>query len=65
MLTLGCLGVAGLWVGLSNQLGPRVIRGLIAETGRTIEQPTSIPKPETWDENAITASWLVLRRLRI
>ena len=37
MLTLGCLGVAGLWVGLSNQFGPRFIRGLIAETGRGIE----------------------------
>ena len=58
MLTLGCLGVAGLWVGLSNQLGPRVIRGFIAETGRPIEQPVSVPKPETWDQNSITAAWL-------
>src|SRR2546423_8060162 len=58
MLTLGCLGVAGLWVGFSNQLGPRTIRGLIAETGRSIEQPASIPEPETWDQNSITAAWL-------
>jgi len=58
MLTLGCLGVAGLWVGFSNQFGPRVIRGLIAETARGIEQPTAIPTPENWSENAITAAWL-------
>src|SRR5258706_12712944 len=58
MLTLGCLGVAGLWVGLSNQFGPRFIRGLIAETGREIQQPASIPRPENWDRNAITAAWL-------
>src|SRR5437868_6008725 len=58
MLTLGCLGVAGLWVGLSNQFGPRFIRGLIAETARGIEQPTSIPRPETWDHNSITSAWL-------
>jgi L-ascorbate metabolism protein UlaG (beta-lactamase superfamily) len=58
MLTLGCLGVAGLWVGLSNQFGPRFIRGLIAETGRGIEKPTAVPRPETWDSNTITAAWL-------
>src|SRR5258706_4186714 len=58
MLTLGCLCVAGLWVGLSNQVGPRTIRGLIAETTRSIEPPSSIPKPETWDQNAVTAARL-------
>lgn len=58
MLTLGCLGVAGLWVGLSNQFGPRFIRGLIAETGRGIAKPASVPRPESWSDNALTAAWL-------
>src|SRR5258706_2249857 len=58
MLTLGALGVAGLWVGLSNQLGPRCIRGFIAETGRGIDQPDFVPRPETWDDNTVTAAWL-------
>jgi L-ascorbate metabolism protein UlaG (beta-lactamase superfamily) len=58
MLTLGCLGVAGLWVGFSNQLGPRAIRGLIAETTRGIEEPPLIPIPESWDRNSLTAAWL-------
>jgi L-ascorbate metabolism protein UlaG (beta-lactamase superfamily) len=58
MLTLGCLGVAGLWVGLSNQVGPRTIRSLIAETTRGIEQPPLVPTPEKWDRNSLTAAWL-------
>jgi len=58
MLTLGCLGVAGLWVGFSNQFGARFIRGMLAETTRGIEQPSSTPRPGTWDANTITAAWL-------
>src|ERR1051325_1430827 len=58
MLTLGCLGVAGLWVGFSNQFGARFIRGMIAETGRGINSPAATPRPETWNANSITASWL-------
>src|SRR5689334_23800785 len=58
MLTLGCLGVAGLWVGFSNQFGARFIRGIIAETGRGINSPAATPRPETWNANGITASWL-------
>src|SRR5207247_3725764 len=58
MLTLGALGVAGLWVGLSNQFGARFIRGLIAETGRGIDRPDFVPRPQTWDDNTVTAAWL-------
>jgi L-ascorbate metabolism protein UlaG (beta-lactamase superfamily) len=58
MLTLGCLGVAGLWVGFSNQFGARFIRGVIAETGRGIQSPAAIPQPNTWNPNSLTASWL-------
>jgi L-ascorbate metabolism protein UlaG (beta-lactamase superfamily) len=58
MLTLGCLGVAGLWVGFSNQFGARFIRGIIAETGRAIDSPAATPRPQTWNDNGITAAWL-------
>jgi L-ascorbate metabolism protein UlaG (beta-lactamase superfamily) len=58
MLTLGALGVAGIWVGFSNQFGARFIRGFVAETGRAVNEPSSVPKPETWSDNAITAAWL-------
>src|SRR6266536_3746467 len=58
MLTLGCLGVAGLWIGFSNQFGPRFIRGLVAETTRGVDEPAFVPRPETWNDNSITAAWL-------
>src|SRR5215468_2610313 len=58
MLMLGCLGVAGLWVGFSNQCAPRVIRRLVAETARSIDEAPFVPRPGSWDDNAITAAWL-------
>src|SRR6266536_1181748 len=58
MLTLGCLGVAVLWIGFSNQFGPRFIRGLVAETTRGVDEPAFVPRPETWNDNSITAAWL-------
>jgi L-ascorbate metabolism protein UlaG (beta-lactamase superfamily) len=39
-------------------MGARALRGLIAETGRSILQPGAVPAPETWNPNAITATWL-------
>ena len=58
MLTLGCLGVAGLWVGFSNQFGARFIRGFVAESARGIDQPKYVPKLESWEDNSVTAAWL-------
>ena len=35
-----------------------MVRGLIAETGRTILKPGFTPNPQSWDPNGITAAWL-------
>jgi L-ascorbate metabolism protein UlaG (beta-lactamase superfamily) len=35
-----------------------MVRGLIAETGRSILKPKFTPSPELWDPNGITAAWL-------
>ena len=57
-LTLGSVGLAGVWAGCSNQLGARAVRGLVAETGRPILKPSRVPLPSSWNPNGITAAWL-------
>jgi L-ascorbate metabolism protein UlaG (beta-lactamase superfamily) len=57
-VTSTLLGTAGFWTSTSNQLGARVVRGLIAETSRGIAKPKMRPSPRRWDANAITAAWI-------
>ena len=57
-LTVGSVGVAGLWAGCSDQLAARALRELVAETRRPVAEPAEIPRPELWAQNRITAAWL-------
>ena len=54
----GVLGAAGYWAGCSNELGARVLRGAVAESGRRIIKPKHTPTPQKWSDNEITAAWL-------
>ncbi len=58
MLTLSFLGLAGIYMGCSNQFAPRFVRGFLAEIGRPITSPHFTPTPGAWDANALTACWL-------
>jgi L-ascorbate metabolism protein UlaG (beta-lactamase superfamily) len=57
-LAVGSLGTVGLWAGYSNQFGARLVRGLVADAGRTVLKPGFTPRPGGWDANGITAAWL-------
>ncbi len=57
-LATGSLGAVGVWIGSSDQLGARVVRGVVAETGRKVLEPKYLPLPQTWNSNGITAAWL-------
>jgi L-ascorbate metabolism protein UlaG (beta-lactamase superfamily) len=57
-LTLGSFGAVGVWIGSSNQLAARAVRGFVAETGRTIVKSKYTPTPEAWNPNTVTAAWL-------
>ena len=57
-LAAGSLGAVGVWIGSSNQLGARVVRGVVAETQRKVLKPKYLPLPQTWNSNGITAAWL-------
>ena len=48
----------GAWAGMSDQMGARMVRGLIHEAGRSVLKPKFTPTPDLWDPNRITASWL-------
>jgi L-ascorbate metabolism protein UlaG (beta-lactamase superfamily) len=52
------MGAAGYWAGCSNELGARVLRGIVAESSRRIKKPKHVPTPAKWSSNEITASWL-------
>ena len=52
------MGTVGLWAGYSNQFGARLVRGLVADAGRTVLKPGFTPQPGGWDANGITAAWL-------
>jgi L-ascorbate metabolism protein UlaG (beta-lactamase superfamily) len=57
-LAVGSLSTVGIWAGYSQQMGARMVRGLVAETGRPILKPPFTPSPLLWDSQAITAAWL-------
>jgi L-ascorbate metabolism protein UlaG (beta-lactamase superfamily) len=57
-LIVGSLAAAGVWTSCSNQLAARTVRGLVAQSRRSILKPNFIPTPATWNANGITASWL-------
>ncbi len=57
-LTIGSVGLAGVWAGCSDQLGARAVRELVAETRRPVLEPMLTPNPHSWRENALTAAWL-------
>jgi len=57
-LTVSSVGVAGVWVGYSDQASARALRELVAETQRPVRQAPLIPAPQTWSSNKITAAWL-------
>ncbi len=52
------LGTASLWLGLSKQWGPRIVRDYLGEIGRPIQSAPFTPTPAQWSSNAITATWL-------
>ena len=54
---MAATGSAGLWTGCSNAFGARFVRGFMDEIGRAVARPAR-PKPENWNDNAITAAWL-------
>src|SRR4029079_8170634 len=57
-LTASSFGAVGIWITSSNQLGARVVRGAVAEASRKIQKSKYVPEPQTWNSNAITASWM-------
>jgi L-ascorbate metabolism protein UlaG (beta-lactamase superfamily) len=57
-LAVGAAGLAGLWVGCSNQMAARAFRQLVAQTRRRVVEPKLTPTIERWDANQITAAWL-------
>jgi L-ascorbate metabolism protein UlaG (beta-lactamase superfamily) len=57
-ISAGFLGAAGYWAGCSNEFGARMLRGVVAESGRRVASPKHTPHPKSWSDNAITAAWL-------
>ena len=57
-LGLGCVGAAGLWLGFSKQYVPKLMREIVADSGRVVLKPKYTPTPAKWNSNAITAAWL-------
>ena len=57
-LAAGSLSAVGVWITSSNQLGARVVRGVVAETRSKTLEPKYLPLPDTWNSNGITAAWL-------
>jgi L-ascorbate metabolism protein UlaG (beta-lactamase superfamily) len=50
--------LARTWNAFSNHLPARTLRGIIAQSRRSILKPAFRPSPELWDRNTITAAWL-------
>jgi L-ascorbate metabolism protein UlaG (beta-lactamase superfamily) len=57
-LTVGSLGLIGLWAGCSDELGARTVRRLVAETSRRVLPAELTPTPQYWNSQDITAAWL-------
>ena len=59
VLTTGTLaGVGALWTGFSSSWTARFLRDRLAEWGRDLPPAPHRPRPDTWDDNAITMAWL-------
>jgi len=59
VLTTGTLaGVGALWTGFSSSWTARFLRDRFAEWGRDLPPAPHRPRPDTWDDNAITMAWL-------
>jgi len=54
----GALAGAGAWAGLSESWAARFIRGRVEEFGREVPAAPHRPAPGSWNDNAITLSWL-------
>jgi L-ascorbate metabolism protein UlaG (beta-lactamase superfamily) len=54
----GALAGAGAWTGLSQTWGARFIRGRFEEFGREVPAAPHRPSPSSWNDNAITLTWL-------
>lgn len=57
-LAVGSLSVTGVWAACSDQIGARMVRGLVEDATRGIGKPKFTPSPGTWNANGITAAWL-------
>lgn len=49
---------ASLWLGLSNSRLARMGRQILHESTRDPAPAPALPKPETWDNNRITFTWI-------
>ena len=54
----GALAGAGAWAGMSQSWAARFIRGRVEEFGREVPAAPHRPAPGSWNDNAITLSWL-------
>jgi L-ascorbate metabolism protein UlaG (beta-lactamase superfamily) len=57
-LALAGLSAAGLYLACSEQYVPKMLREMMVDASRAVLLPKHTPKPNDWDNNAITASWL-------
>ena len=57
-VTVGLLGSGTFWTAWTDLCATRLLPRIFAETGRPVARPNFRPKPEQWQDNAITASWL-------
>jgi L-ascorbate metabolism protein UlaG (beta-lactamase superfamily) len=55
---ISSLSGAGIWLGSTDLLPARALKGFVAEAGRTILKPKFKPLPHTWDSNRVTTAWL-------
>lgn len=57
-LAVSSVSAVGVWATSSDQLGARVVRGIVAEAGRSVGKPSHTPDPSLWSDREITAAWL-------
>jgi L-ascorbate metabolism protein UlaG (beta-lactamase superfamily) len=54
----GAAAGAGAWASMSQSWPARFIRGRVEEFGRDVPAAPHRPSPNSWNDNAITLSWL-------